>query len=175
MKYIPPAEGPYESGLNAEAIYEATRTAFRRHATKDFYNTIKSSGLPPFKLWNAEPIKKELVELVADYLFGGLNGALENLRQNIKVVDENYQISSSYFNELVRKYDNLSSRREKVSADFTRVTQRYGLLVKEINKIEGFNKPKLIRSAAQDSFNHLSAIIYSGMQLDLENLRLIQS
>lgn len=173
MKYIPPAGMPYESGLTAETIYEATRTAFRRHTTKNIYNTIRGSGLPPFKLWHAEPIKRELEELVTDYLFGNLDGALKDLRQNLESVDGKYRMSSSYFTELFRNYGNLDIMKREVSADFARITKRHDLLAKEIDKIGGFNKPRLIKGAAQDSFNALTLALYAGMQLDLEELKLI--
>ena len=172
MKYVPPPNGPSESGITAEIMYNSVRTLLREHATKDLYEEVKSRGLPPFKVWDTQPIRGELEELVKDYLFCNLKGALRDLRQNIELHDHVHQLSSAYFNQLFTSCGSIDRMKKEVSADFAIVTKHADTMIKEIPKIDSLNKPKLIRNATQDAFAQLSNI-YGEIEVDLKELTLI--
>ena len=172
MKYTPPTGLPYESGLTAEVMYESTRSILISHANGQLYAGLRSNILPKSKIWDTQPIRGELEELVTSYLFGNLTGGLRDLGENMKIEGGVHKLSDSYVGGLFARYRDIEGLRREVQKGFATVTERANLMSGELAKIKNLDKPKLMRETAIDAFSNL-VNIYGEIQTDLKGLTLI--
>ena len=170
MKYVPPQNGPYESGLTARLMYDAVDNLVRKHATAQDFEKTRTSGLGLKELWGRQPILGELEGLVNSYLFDNIGGDIGNFgRIEGKTAEERYKNLHKYVEELKIKYHASHESKRKFQADFAEFNRRGQRLQKELRKIKDLKGDQLIKKIAYDSFSNIS-MVYTETQIYAQDL-----
>ncbi|MBI2108537.1 hypothetical protein HYT54_05415 [Candidatus Woesearchaeota archaeon] len=158
MKYYPPNNGDYESGLTSGLLYSIVEGQIKRHITKgDIYHW---SQLGIEKLWMKPDIRRELETFVTSFLFTGLTYPFADISQ---IAGADYGTASGRIHEITellkQNSDNLQESQQQIIEFMNSVLRRSNQLVAETHRLYGdkTKKPILIRNTT-DAFGHLTVV-----------------
>ncbi|MEK6948860.1 MAG: hypothetical protein AABX34_01470 [Nanoarchaeota archaeon] len=175
MKYIPPKQGTYESGLTAKLMYNLVDGLIKKHITPEAVKRIDEHyGSPsPAKLWEKPEIRSELEEFVISYLLDNLQPPLPGFEDVFKREGGRVKIEAgnleNYVGRLEQEYSSRDEAHRIIFELFGKVKKRGERLYGEIDKIYNVKGKQLIQHNARDAFGHIAAI-YSFIELDIREI-----
>ena len=167
MKYRPPPQGQYESGLTAGLMCSIADSLIKAHITpEDAKRTDEKYGKPsPENLWEKPEIRSELEEFVNSYLFDGLqtpiSGFGEVFKGNLQAKKEHLE---DYTSALEQHYCSRSEASSKISELFKELKKRGNRLYREIHEINNLEGERPSMNNASEAFGQIAFSIYGNVE-----------
>ncbi len=185
MKYQPPTEGPYESGLTARLMYDEVDTLINRHISADDIAKARSAisenpyDFNSINLWRKPRIKRELEEFVRSYFFSEFYEQLpdfeevfieDNIRQEevteneLLIIEEKQKKRlETYVTVLEQEYGSRDEAYKVISEAFGKILKHKDKIFEIQSQVDNIDGDLLIKGNAIEAFAHIPTIIYGNI------------
>lgn len=156
MKYQPPAERPYESGLTSRLMYdimEELLTPITAAEIRSVYS--KYSGRASEKRWEVPKVRSQLEEFVQSYFLSDLDEPLPGFDD---IIIENGSKKEEklreYFNLLKDHYGSADTAEQAFKDLLHRMASRVNVYVTQTKKTRGIDGNEILKANIVDGFAH---------------------
>lgn len=178
MKYQPPAQGAYESGLTAEALYKTIGGLLKAHFTPDEIEASRAKpAIERANLWRKAEIRSELEEFVKTYFFGNLELPLPGFEEMLpaslgeiimptetavesgpRILKNSKEKLDGYIDQLGLYYSSRDAACEAISKELGKIVGYKDRLYEETKRVKSLERDELIKENTNEAFGQMSNI-----------------
>lgn len=165
MKYQPPTQKPYESGLTAELMYDAVDKLINKYLSSDDIakarNAISNSAndYDSVNIWRKPRIRNELEEFVRSYFFGDFDEQLPGFGKVFMGYNTRHELKT-YIDALAQEYNSRNEAYKVISEARGRIVKYFERILDVFPNVNSIEGDLLVKANTREAFGHLSATIH---------------
>ena len=137
MKYIPPASGPYESGLTAQSLVDVVESLIQKYFGLEKAKRLVEAESNAAVVWDNPKFRGEVEEYISSYLTDGMRETIpENGKATIDGNLERLELFKEFLKEITPKRGSVQASEESSLATLNSRADRFYVELKRILEID---------------------------------------